>query len=158
LFALIGYQLVYHFRIQQAKAEMKEKIARIKGHKDVLAFRFSAAEYASLEKEGESEVTIKGEMFDILEKIETGGEVIIRCISDTMETALVQALQKVAQKNSSDKKTSDTLFKLMSASFCQPALPFLFDPIADPQEHNSCYLSFFTSAIKQILTPPPRIA
>jgi len=87
---LFGYHLVFYFQVAAAKTEMMAFLKNQEGHKDVVQFCFDNSEAKQLVWEEEHEFRFNGEMYDVVEKEQKDGRLIIRCIADTKETTLIK--------------------------------------------------------------------
>ncbi|MGZ3940460.1 MAG: hypothetical protein ACXVBK_16935 [Flavisolibacter sp.] len=98
----LGYHLVFDVQLSALKSEMKASLRDRTDQKDVVQLSFSPKEARQLEWEEEMEFNYNGEMFDVVEKKVQGDRLILRCIPDTKETALLLEYQKHTRRNSSN--------------------------------------------------------
>lgn len=80
---------------------MKDFLRKQKKHKDVVQISFDQQQAEKIEWENESEFRYQNEMYDLIEKKTEGNRLIIRCIPDEKETALLMDYQKTSKQNSS---------------------------------------------------------
>jgi hypothetical protein len=162
LLNIIGYQLIFHLRKAELKAEMKKFLRLQPRFEDQTVFIFSLDNkkaIAQLEWEGDDEFMLRGEMYDVIEKKIADGKLIIRCISDEKETSLIKKYEALNNdmNGNSPQSRSITLLKLFNSFYLPVANSFCFaSVIILPQQSLSLYNN--TSAgHKEILTPPPQI-
>ncbi|HEU4902335.1 MAG TPA: hypothetical protein VFT06_06060 [Flavisolibacter sp.] len=154
LFLTTGYHVLYRLRIAEAKREMKKTLL-IAEKEDLVHFSFSPEELAELNWENNHEFFYRGEMFDVLEQKERSGRVIISCISDQKEKALVDAY---LQTGKSSSQQSTAILKLLTADYLPAILPAMKKPVQQLTITRPFYRVFFRSWEKPTLTPPPQFA
>lgn len=140
---------------------MKQYLAS-NNHKDVEVLIIpvhDTAALAQLQWEGETEFGLNGEMYDVLQKTITANKLIIRCISDTKETALLKDYEQINKENNNpSKQKSASLIKLITTYFEPiPLLSYFHFPASD----KSIYISFKSTLFfhyPNVLTPPPQTA
>ncbi|MGN6401043.1 MAG: hypothetical protein ACTHMD_11355 [Flavisolibacter sp.] len=114
-FTIVGYHFVFRLQLGEIKAEMKEKL-RNYADENVVEFSFNADDAKKIKWEEDHEFRFNNEMYDVIKKHQQGDQLIIRCIPDKKEKALLEAYQKITPDNSgSSAKTS--LIKLITAPF-----------------------------------------
>ncbi len=131
-------------------------------HKDVTVFDIALDRQSALSKfqwEGGAEFEWNGQMYDVIEKKIVGGHLVIRCLSDEKETALLDNFEKL-HKQTNDPVSSKTasIYKLISSVY---ELPLALTDIRPTQVHITGYSFYkFTlpSYIHTVLTPPPQIS
>jgi hypothetical protein len=159
LLNIIGYHLIFHLRQAEIKAEMK-KVLRLKANKDdEIVFVFSLTHkkaLAKLEWEDDHEFRLNGEMYDVIERKIANHKLVIRCISDKKETALIERYEKMnTESNSRDKLA--LLLKFFANSYL-PSAPsemiIRYKPVPSiihPQTDN------LSSQVRDVSTPPPQL-
>ena len=150
-----GYYLIFFFQRQHVRAEMKEILQKKKWEGLVSVISFSSAE--EINWEGENEFEDDGQMYDVIEKVESGGKIIIRCISDEKETALVKKLAGTIGHDSQSGKITGNLFHLLQNLFFssfQNTIAF-FPAGLDKSVSPFQKLPF---QLREIITPPPQSA
>jgi hypothetical protein len=119
-FTLLGYHFLFRFQIQRAKSEMRSFLSSQKDHKDLIEFSFNAQQRHQLEWESDSEFRLGDQMYDVIDSRTVNGVLVIRCIADKNETALLDEYQKLIQKNSTPDQPTSSLVRLISAQFILP--------------------------------------
>lgn len=149
-----GYHLLFRFRIAEAKEEMKKEL--LSANKDeVTRLVFSAGEMEALHWEDESEFQYKNEMYDVLKVEQDKAQIIIWCISDKKETTLIDQYLAV-NKQSSEKNTSGTFLKLLTAQFLPSKEVVLPSPNTIYQQNFPHYLCKIPIGETGIPVPPPK--
>jgi hypothetical protein len=114
-FTVVGYHFVFRLQLGEIKAGMKERL-RNYADDNVVEFSFSPGDARKINWEEEHEFRFNNEMYDVIEKHQQGHQLIIRCIPDKKEKALLEAYQKIAPDNSGSF-TKTSLIKLITAPF-----------------------------------------
>jgi hypothetical protein len=146
--------VLYRLRIVEAKREMK-KILLTASKQSMIHFSFSPTELAKLNWENSHEFFFRGEMYDVLEKKECGGRVVISCISDRKEKALVEAYLETGKE--SPHRSTTTILKLLTADYLPTCLPAIEKPVQQITVQCSFYQFFLFPWEELILTPPPEV-
>jgi hypothetical protein len=94
---------------------MKQRL-RYSSPKDVVVLVLDKQERSKIEWEDKHEFRYQNEMYDVIEQHQEGSHLIIRCIPDEKEKALVEAYEKIAQKNN-NSPAQTSLLKLITAPF-----------------------------------------
>ena len=108
--------------------------------------------------EGDDEFSYKGDMYDVIEKKETNDKLLVKCISDKKEDALVSKYAGLLKDDwgATRKKTSlllkviDNLFVYNNESQ-RPLLPVTIELAVVN------YSSPLSSPSSEVLTPPPQL-
>lgn len=86
-------------------------------HKDVVELSFSAKEVKELEWENGHEFRYQNEMYDVIGQETKNGRLVIRCIPDKKETALL-----IQYRNTNKRRHSESLaVQLITIQFVLPA-------------------------------------
>lgn len=128
------------------------------GHKDLTIFFVQTNDSKALAQfawEGENEFHYNNEMYDVIEKRAEGGHLLIRCISDKKETALIKDFQKAGSDQSRQK--SNLLSNLISLQYIKPAINEIAINNGIKNTFSATYTFFLKEQIKTILTPPPQV-
>jgi len=137
-----------------------KKFLRLQSYvEDETVFTFSVDNkkaLAQLEWEGDDEFMLRGEMYDVIEKKVVDGKLIIRCISDKKETALLKKFEKLSDENNSRNRFA-LLLKLVSSSYIVSLNEELF--VEDIPVPSTIYFQTkIPSSVRNVLTPPPRFS
>jgi hypothetical protein len=157
LFNVAGYHIVFYIKQAEIKAEMKKTLLHSDNEEvSILFFSLDDKEaLAKLEWEGDDEFELNGNMYDVVEKKIQDDKLIIRCISDKKETALVKSYEKINHKDNSNSR-SVLLLKLINSSY----LPEKNNVICIDNNLALLYISFQQEIISSyrhdVLTPPPQ--
>jgi len=130
-------------------------------NKDEVVFHFPL--YAPPGTEGpdwedDNEFSLRGKMYDVIEKREENGELFVRCITDEKETELIKKYQEVLEKQTGNqtKKRSVSLLKLITTPFTLPAT-FIASSFNLIVHHEyPIFLCSIPVACRDVITPPPR--
>ena len=162
LFNVVGYYIVFHIRRAEIKDEMKKTLRQNIHNQDQEIFCFSLNDKTAISKlewEDDQEFRLDGKMYDVIEKKIENGKLIIRCISDEKETALVKKFEQINnEKGANAKGKAALLIKLISNTYL---VAFVFEL---PVENSALIqLPYFNSNIitplrSDVLTPPPQIS
>lgn len=154
LFLIAGYQVLYLYRIAEAKAQMKETLRQTPSSA-VLQLRFSESEFTALEWEEAQEFRYKGEMYDVLSLRHQNGATVIACLPDKLETSLVDAFLKT-QKQTPENSPTQTILKLLTTGFLPSQMVSIAVPEKDQRKIQSSILVFLPDVPRALLTPPPQ--
>jgi len=154
---VIGYHIVFYFQREEIKDEMKTLVRRGDNHNEK-AFVFYLSDKEILQKlywEGNDEFSFNGQMYDVVEKKIEDGKIMIRCIADKKETALVNKLNDNCTENDKGNKIVNELFQFLQTLFHNSKSE---DRVRD--ELVKCKFHFpierLLFQIKKIPTPPPQ--
>jgi hypothetical protein len=156
-----GYYIVFHIRRAEIKDEMKKTLRRTIYNQDEEIFCFSLNDKAGISKlewEDAREFRLNGKMYDVIEKKIENGKLIIRCISDEKETALVKKFEQINnEKGANSKGKAALLIKLICNTY-------LVAPVSDLPVENAALIqrpyfniNILASLRSDVLTPPPQI-
>ena len=108
-----------------------------------------------LEWEGDDEFSLNGEMYDVIEMKIENNKLIVRCLNDKKETALLNKLKDNWRENERSNKIVNELFQLLQALFYHSkseGLAFI-ETTRNNFDSPSEQLSY---QIKKVPTPPPQ--
>jgi hypothetical protein len=159
LLNIVGYHVIFYFRQAEIKAEMKNSLLIGANSEDETCFAFSLNDKKSIDKldwDGHDEFKLNGQMYDVIEKKIERGKLVIRCISDKKETALLESFNQMNNENNSKRKLA-LLMQLVNSCYLAATnsetlityrpVPSIIHPQIDA----------FTSEVHDVLTPPPQI-
>lgn len=155
LFLVAGYHLLYHYRITEAKQEMRQALLRVNAE-GVSKLSFSRAELASLEWEDPSEFRYRGEMYDVLKVEKKGDSVVVWCLSDDKESALLNAYTDT--QNQSSGSPSTILLKVLHSPYLPSVAVTVFSPEERRPKNATLFLFYLPQTDGAIVTPPPQPA
>jgi hypothetical protein len=155
-FITAGYHFLFKIQIAEAKTEMKSRMLQISDDA-LVKMEFDATQLSSLDWENDSEFTLNGEMYDVVENHTENGKTTILCLPDGKETALVAAYQQVQKNNPNEKNTSNIFFKLITAPFLPSSMVKFQNIPRDTKNRFISNSSQLLTSIRRILTPPPRV-
>jgi len=156
VFCAAGYHFVFRFQLWQAKSEMKLRLLRSPGQKEITELSFNSQEQEKLEWEDDHEVSVNGEMYDVIEQYSRDGKLVLRCIDDKKETALIDEYLKL-NKNNSDNKPLSSLVQLIAAQFLVPVTNLPEPSVNWFSNQFFNYSSDIVSTSASINTPPPKV-
>jgi hypothetical protein len=157
-----GYWLIGRYQQFLVKQEMKEQIKSNLHAELVTHFTFKLAngtpDDPSFTWLDDHEFQYKGNLYDVIEQQEINGQLYIRCLNDTKEKELLNALLEKARKqndsSSAGEKNQPTLLTLV---FIAPVTPLLSIPVYSIKSANPYYSASLLNPAKKIFTPPPRV-
>jgi hypothetical protein len=159
---IVGYRVVFFFRQQEIKAEMRNLIRSMANHQTdipaILFYKEEELKNVKWEDDGK-EFELNDEMYDVIEKRTENGKIIIVCIGDKNETALIKKFEKLRDEaRGSAQSKSNTIEKLLFSSFFASDLSYLF--VVDNQSSPQFVYppSFISSINREVLTPPPQLS
>jgi hypothetical protein len=137
---------------------MKKHIQQLKDSREVSHLVLNKEEFDRIEWENQNEFSYKGEMYDLLEKHTEGNQLSILCIADKKESKLIEAYQKLNQKNiPPGSSPSEILLKLAAANYL---LPNAINNLALQQDQSVTWSTYFNYRLPfyfpTIHTPPPQ--
>lgn len=132
---------------------MKAFLRSEKNHKDIVAFSFRVQAIQQLEWEDEHEFRYNDEMYDVVEKKAEGNQIIIRCIADKKETALLHEYQKQHKRNSS----STAVVQLITAQFLLPGNYSIKPSEKIIEKVLHYYSTILQSPASTVIAPPPDV-
>ena len=106
--------------------------------------------------EGSHRSQLNDEMYDVIEKKNKDGKLIIRCISDKKETALIQQYEKI-NKETNSKNKSALLLKIVGHAYISPAITSIFTDTKPMITRFLFNTAIISSYCQDVLTPPPQI-
>lgn len=158
---LSGYHLYYAYNRWNLKATMKARLQHGSARSRLRAFRvLPASERDRAKWLKEHEFSYHGEMYDVVERKESGDQIILYCINDREESALNMQYEKMT-KNDFGKKPDGKnikLLKLAASLYVHQAA--IFELSVHPQEarHYARACASLADNVPGILKPPPRRA
>jgi hypothetical protein len=114
LFTLLGYHFIYRIRLAGIKSEMRARL-RAPGSREVVILVFNNKEKLKLDWEDDKEIRFENDMYDVIDTVTAGHQLIIKCIPDKKEKDLLVAYQKLHDDAPSPINTG--LVKLMATYF-----------------------------------------
>jgi hypothetical protein len=156
---ITGYYLVFRFQQSEIRTEMRKKL-RIDNAAEIKQFVFSLNDkkaLASIEWEGDDECSIAGEMHDVISKQVIDGRLIIRCVDDKGETALIKRYNDLSNSSDPSKSRSATLLKLLENFYDRH---YSFESEFTTSISNTNFDLRVSQTIRgrnDVLTPPPQI-
>jgi hypothetical protein len=150
---LLGYYLVFNFQLAAVKSEMRTFLKTQKNHKDVVRFSLNEKEAHQLYWENESEFRYKGEMYDIIETTRTNDHLVVRCVADSKETALINEYQKNNKRDHSDSLA----VQLITIQFVVPSGFSITPPQKTIVNHFCRHSSALYKCVSAIFIPPPEV-
>lgn len=122
-------------------------------HKSVVNFNFTDKEAASINWEEEGEFSYHGQMYDVIETKKENGQLIIRCIADKDETALIEQFRKQNERS----RSTSSLLQLITAACVLPSSQELAQPEKIIQQYFSNPSPSICQQASAIFIPPPEV-
>jgi hypothetical protein len=132
---------------------MKAFLKSQKDYKDVVQLSLNEKESKQVYWENENEFRYNGEMYDVIEKKIKGNQIVIRCIPDKKETALLNEYQKNNKSNSSNL----TLLQLITAPYVLPVDHSMKQPEKIIKKRFINLSSSLQNTASAVLLPPPDV-
>jgi hypothetical protein len=160
---VIGFYFVFLVRRDAVKQEVWSYLQQKhqNNYAQVLSFPLNSSGTEEMpDWENEKEFSWKGVMYDVIDKKESDGKLVVTCISDDKETSLINNFEKTFSANTSNKNTkgsANQLIRLLTMPYL--ALSNQDDPLQLPglHEYSDRYCLYFTQHSQDTLTPPPQI-
>jgi len=149
---LIGFHLIYQLQVAQLRVEMKKHIRSGARENAIIKFSFNKQQASQLEWEDGHEFRYMNEMYDVVEKKIVNGILIIRCIPDKKETALLSGY--LQQHESSAHRF--LLLKLVNSLFTYPSIALPAVPNVQIIKHYNKQSTPLISLPRTKVAPPPR--
>lgn len=159
---IIGYHFIFQVQQHRIKKDVEAYLHRSAAIQNAMELRVSLADEAAISKlkwEDENEFTLNGELYDVIQKKNENGELVIRCIKDKNETHLVNNYTKISKETQSDPSSKDkstVLLKLITGFFIKTEQPVLSLPSSISKKHVNTLCDALSSGSKEILIPPPQ--
>ena len=158
---IIGYHFIFQIQQHKIKEDMDAYLNSSAGIQDAIQLKFSLADQSALSQlkwEDEKEFTLNEEMYDVIEKKNEGGDLVILCVKDKKESHLVDNYSKVSKEAQGDpsKNKSSILLKLIAGVFEKNDLPVLSVPDLANERYPTALNGAISSGTKEILIPPPQ--
>lgn len=112
---------------------------------------------AQLRWESDDEFVFNGQMYDVIEKKVGNGKLVIRCLPDKNETALVDKMKNNSKENERSNKTAGTLFQFLQTLYYSSGSEE-FACGETVQYDLSGQAQKLPSLIRKIPTPPPQVS
>ena len=106
--------------------------------------------------EGDGEFSFNGEMYDVIEKTTTNNKIVIRCISDKKETALLKQIADNWRENRKSNNIVNEFFQLLQTLFHYSEPDKRFQNELCKHSFHSLFVKLPFQA-KKTSTPPPRV-
>ncbi|MFL5810462.1 MAG: hypothetical protein ACJ749_13135 [Flavisolibacter sp.] len=154
-FTVMGYHFIFRMRINEAKKEMFSRLLA-QNSPELTVFSLSTEKINELEWENEKEFSLNGQMFDVIEMKSSNGLIILKCMPDHKETALIDQYIKTNGGNNSEKQPWMVMLELATAQFVAPSTVLTLPVEKNISKTFPSFSSKLSSAISPIITPPPR--
>lgn len=151
-----GLFLVFCCQQQELKREMKQYLSLHPQSPDITIISFSIQEQRLLEWEGADEFSLHNQMYDVIKKVQQGNKLVVYCVPDAKESALIKNFLQQTEKRPVKGKAA-VLTQLLSGPYVltERYIPLLF--ASSILLHKVDYTFFLPYTEQVILTPPPRI-
>jgi hypothetical protein len=155
---ITGYHILFYFRQEEIKAEMRESIrlqTYSENETDFIVSLSDKQSAAQLDWESDDEFSFNGEMYDVIEKKTENGKLVIRAIADNQETVLLNKAKDHWNQTEKSNKAAEELFQLLQSLFHSSKTEELV--FIKPSVYKNSFISLqLPSEVIQIPTPPPR--
>lgn len=156
-----GYHFLYILRRMELKQSMKEYLLLHPESESITEFRFPLDNSSMAEMpewENSHEFWFNGELYDLVEKRTEKNQLVIRCINDKKESAVVKMIEKIDKENRGDatsKSKSAFLLKVVHSFFISGVISTIHKP-GSLSQFSHFNVSYTFPANREVLTPPPR--
>ncbi|MFL5772612.1 MAG: hypothetical protein ACJ75F_05615 [Flavisolibacter sp.] len=153
---IMGYHFVFRYQIALAKTQMKNELLSGVHDSEMIHFGFSSQQVVQLEWENGNEFRYLGRMYDVVQKTFANGKIILRCVSDEKETALLKYYLKVNRENQNGSRKIAGILELSLTPFIPvhvTLLPALLN--VKPSHKFFPAITYIKECFHMVLTPPP---
>ena len=161
LVEVAGLYGVFIFQRKLVKKEMKAWMFRHRKELEPSYTKIIVDKNAGdIHWEDENEFSFRGLMFDLVEKKLHGDQVILICISDEKETALLDDFAKNIfnkEGGNASKKQQSQVIRLVLSPFILQQAAITFTAPRHAEKKYSYYNQELPLVYFNIITPPPRI-
>lgn len=157
LINISGLFLIFCYRQQEVKWEMKQYLSRNLQHASLTVFAFSLQDKKNINWEANDEFSFQGQMYDVIKELQLGDTTIVYCVPDSKETALIKSFLQQSEKQAPLKEKNSLPVQLLSTPYlvAEPNTGLHFAPLK--LLHHTQYAFFLPYAEQVILTPPPQV-
>jgi len=152
-FTVIGHYVIFCIQLTEIKTAMRRELQHAWKDKAIV-FVFAKEEIEKLDWEDGHEFRLNNEMYDVISLHEENGKVVIRCIADKKEKALIEAYQKIHRK-STESPGQTSLLKLLSSQFINVDSYFLKKPVKLIEAIFFSYSSALKDCFRKVAELPP---
>lgn len=155
LLTIPGYHFFYQYGIKKAKEEMHEMIRGASLSSEIITLDLSPSELSSIEWENDHEFRFEESMYDLVDRKDNNGRILLTCIQDEKESRLSNAYRKAGHKDSNENSPLQEWLRLANTPFLQPSVivPDYFQKeVITYQLLPDASLQWTISAV---ITPPP---
>ena len=154
-FTQLGYYFFMSGTQDNLKSEMRTRIYGQLNPSELEIITLTGNQENILWEENGNEFSFKGEMFDLVKKVNENGIELLYCINDVKEKQLVDRYNEITKHNSSGKKEHSnietiTLFEPVKEDISSPVVVL-------PGIIFSTFISPLQSATFKICVPPPEV-
>lgn len=155
---IIGFHVLFFIHQEAIKNKM-EKAVRLhngNGQRELVFLLSDKKALNQLSWDGDDEFSLNGKMYDVIEKKIEHNKLIIDCLADKEETALLGEVSDHWRQNDNNNKIASEFFQLLQTLFHNPKTEGL--ALAKPIRYNIYFLlKTLPIGVKRIPTPPPQI-
>jgi hypothetical protein len=163
LFPIVGIYISQHISLKQIKREVKANILHRWESQSIETITISTLDFKTKNIQffpKDYEVEIDGKMYDIVEQIESGTTIILRCISDKKESEFKSMIKEqliaLFSSNSNQNKQTKSFIQFAQNLFFQENFSLNFLKSFGELEHNLFhYLSILSHVDIRLNSPPP---
>lgn len=105
------------------------------------------------------EFKYNGDMYDIVKKEETDGQIIVHCINDTKEKKLEKDFEREIENNTSNKQQKSENNNPFKTIITEAVSELVFNLVdVKKLKYGFNYFESYTPIYTEILSPPPKYA
>ncbi|RYY97420.1 MAG: hypothetical protein EOO11_10925 [Chitinophagaceae bacterium] len=155
LLTMSGRSFVFRLRLAEARASMRQQIRQGSVGERVTVFRFSETEERALHwLEDGREFDLGAKRYDVLAKNRQNGRLVVHCVADEAEGALVA--EHFRDGRNASHGPAQQLIKLLQ----QPFTPFpeiaVLPPMAPVANRYPIFSESLRDRARPVPTPPPQ--
>jgi hypothetical protein len=144
-------------QITEAKKEMHHYIGSLKKQKLLTTLYLTEKDQEQIVWENKTEFIYHHDLYDLVEKKQTKEGILITCLMDKNEEALIQTFNNYNDQSYPSHTSSSSLFKLINQSFLSTG-NLTFNKVDNSKTLlTSQYIIHLPSQLRFVLIPPPKI-
>lgn len=162
LFMMTGFRVILGLRRAEIKSQVRRSLRHRKSNEGLVEFSFDLTHKEKLSRieweDNGREFRYNGHLYDVVEQSTKGNRLILLCLPDTREEALIKAYEKMNEEQQGPSRSpSFHLFKLLRCLFFPPAHYGALSLFKESPPLFVRYSYYFLSLYRPVQTPPPRV-
>jgi DUF2075 family protein len=159
---IAGYHLVFNFKRNEIKTEMAELINSSLKQKGVQRLIISLTDKVAINeliwKDGK-EFEWNGVLYDLVQKTEDNGKLLLDCIPDKKETSLQKDYARMNKDNlPKSNKGAIQLLKIISSVYTEDIFSKNISPFSHAKATFYAYADGLIANSYAVIVPPPKVS